>query len=91
MVKIMDIPDPRGRGSFWEAYRGARRRTGYGRIIPHSMWAGRKTLLISCLKNLSPTNDMVNSPRGIQPWSPCDGRRLSKKGWIRQDIWMVEM
>jgi hypothetical protein len=21
MVKIMDIPDPRGRGSFWEAYR----------------------------------------------------------------------
>jgi hypothetical protein len=21
MLKIMDIPDPRGRGSFWEAYR----------------------------------------------------------------------
>jgi hypothetical protein len=21
MMKIMDIPDPRGRGSFWEAYR----------------------------------------------------------------------
>ena len=21
MVRMMDIPDPRGRGSFWEAYR----------------------------------------------------------------------
>ncbi|MGA2468628.1 MAG: hypothetical protein ABSH06_30345, partial [Thermodesulfobacteriota bacterium] len=37
------------------------------------------TLPISCLKNLSPNNDMVRAPRSIKPQSSCYGKTLSKK------------
>jgi hypothetical protein len=35
--------------------------------------------------------DAVQAPRDILFRSPQHGRTLSKKGWFRQGIWIVEM
>lgn len=67
MVKIMDIPDSRGRGSFWEAYRAC---TEENRVRPdrspfYVNWAKdfANFLPEKPLKDRS-TKDILHVPRG---------------------------
>jgi hypothetical protein len=75
----MDIPDPRGRGSFWEAYRACpeENRVRPDRSAFYVNWARDFANLLP--ENPFPNIDMVRAPGSIQPRSSCYGRTLSKK------------
>jgi hypothetical protein len=79
MAKIMDIPDPGGRGSFWEAYRGCaeENRVRPDRSPFYVSWARNFTNLLpeKPFSNI----DMIQAPGSIQPQSSYYGKTLSKK------------
>jgi hypothetical protein len=79
MLKIMDIPDPRGRGSFWEAYRACAEEN---RVRPDRSsfdvnWAKDFANFLS--ENLSANNEMVQTPGASSLGLPIMAKRYQKR------------
>jgi len=75
----MDSRNSKELDRFWEAYRACaeENRVRSDRSPFYVNWA--RDFANFCPKNLSPNNDMVQAPQGIQPRSSWHGRTLSKK------------
>jgi hypothetical protein len=80
----MSAIPPKGAMVFGKLTGGARRRTGYGRIVRHDLHpCTEQAQALSkepdgYLKKAK-NNDMVQAPQGIQPRSSWHGRTLPKK------------